>query len=689
MLLSLSSIPSHNSFDNLVFNRAEVPDPTRHRPRHHVRSTEESSPWVDKLYRIYISSNALKVVYFPAALSRLWIDSLSSPNGWSLSSGKCLTTEKHRIYSQVKDCDPSQASFHQGWQQPKSKNATVRDAAQEGLTLSVLNQRRGNLILHKVYPLWQYWAHWADLQWYMQQISPGRIVVMTVSVSGVIGLRHVATLLQELGSVLAQHLTPLAHWTWIFVKGGRTIGEAGVLHNPGANAYLHSQVQFSDIPPRYIITKNQLEQRRWHYCENEDAMGSLCDEHTPFLLPLPQAPRLSDAAEKVLSEVPVILAAGSRHHYLYYSLTKLLAAPGAHPENILVVLGHTSRASKSVLNLLGVKYTTMPVQGHTNDNLYKYYRSVYQLINNTFTHAPAVIILDEDVEVSPDFFSYMSQTLWLLQDDPTVYCINAFSPIGGRGLHSRKENVLRGSVQVEWGYAISLNFVREALQQWKIGEHTNTLLYDFWLYLNVRNKRECIFPEATRSKHFGMGVNTIGYLKEVANFGMKLLDEAPVHLSDVDALEKSVYATRLSHKIRIAKPLLKEPCDPEFLPNKHSVPYYVFYYRLDPIDHGRRPDFYQYFQPSECLGLWSVSEQGHHDGVTTVRFAPNATLFLVGVPFSSYSYLKPQHIPLWDVDAITDEKFFYMTKRTDLNQKIQIKNTNTSTDIVLKELMLQ
>ena len=38
-----------------------------------------------------------------------------------------------------------------------------------------------------------------------------------------------------------------------------------------------------------------------------------------------------------------------------------------------------------------------------------------------------MIILEEDLDVAPDFFSYFSQTLDLLEQDPTLYCVSAWN----------------------------------------------------------------------------------------------------------------------------------------------------------------------------------------------------------------------------------------------------------------------
>ncbi|ROT70496.1 hypothetical protein C7M84_011225 [Penaeus vannamei] len=207
--------------------------------------------------------------------------------------------------------------------------------------------------------------------------------------------------------------------------------------------------------------------------------------------------------------------------------------------------------------------------------------TVFQLVARTFPDAPAVIFLDEDVEVSPDFFSYMSQTLWLLREDPTLYCINGFSVSGYEGRAFNSSLLLRGSVQVQWGYAVSLDFVREALASWEQAT-SNTKLYDFWLYTNIRRHRECVFPEVSRTRHFGMGTNTVPYLKEPV-IRMPLQREAPIVLHDVAALKLPSWQQHITQEIKDATVLTGNPCRESFLPSPPTARSYVFYYRLDAL----------------------------------------------------------------------------------------------------------
>ncbi|MPC30931.1 Protein O-linked-mannose beta-1,2-N-acetylglucosaminyltransferase 1 [Portunus trituberculatus] len=481
---------------------------------------------------------------------------------------------------------------------------------------------------------------------------------MAVSVDGLVGLRQAAHLLARLGSLLAPHLPPQACWTWVFVKGGRTISETAITASHGTHRS-HLHLPLSDIllpaPHMYPVSNATLEEIRWQYCSHRGVMGGLCDEHSPDPLPPPPTSRVTRQA--ALAGVPVVVTAGTRHQYLYHTLTTVLTADGIEPRNLLVVLGDALQSASQLLLLLNVPHVTLPVEAGTNSKLFLFYRDVFQLLADRYPDASYAIVLDEDVEFSSDFFSFMSQTLPLLKADPTLCCVNGHAAEGFLGLAHDNTRVFRGSVQVEWGYGITLDFVREALSVWETSGQ-NTLLYDFWLYMNVQKGRECIYPEVSRTRHFGMGVNTNSYLKEAGPLFMPLVREAPVTLHNVHRLQLDMWRTDLAHNITTAKVLQGNPCHSSFLPFPPSSLSYVLYYKLDKAECcNNMPEPYQYGNTAKCLGLWWLSEQGHHRGVTIARFTWNSTVYLVGCPYSQYCHLRPAAVPLWDVDALTEEEF--------------------------------
>ncbi|XP_069972688.1 protein O-linked-mannose beta-1,2-N-acetylglucosaminyltransferase 1-like [Penaeus vannamei] len=413
-------------------------------------------------------------------------------------------------------------------------------------------------------------------------------------------------------------------------------------------------------------------------------MGGLCDEHTPDPLPPPPPPTLP--RQSALAHVPVVVTAGARHQYLYHTLNALLTAPGAQRNNVLVVLGDAPQPTTQLLRLINVNFTKVPVHGEGNLKLFRYYRSVFQLVARTFPDAPAVIFLDEDVEVSPDFFSYMSQTLWLLREDPTLYCINTYSFLLTTDNGRSASLVRRGETQVMWGYAVTTNFINESLHMWpESGENEDILTYDYWLYEYARRNRECIYPEISRIRHFGLGTNTNPLQHEYDAWRRPFLTASGVVLFNTNEISNPGFERKFSQKIKNARVLGKtNPCGPGFPPLSGKVnTHYVMFFAME-----YKEDISSWNLIGSCAGLPYTSEQSHHDGVFWAAYHPASqtqgyldnthglnyftptrqdshsqkhqiTVFFIGVPFSKYSFLKPEEAFLFNGTAMNHSKIQY------------------------------
>ncbi|CAL4128038.1 unnamed protein product, partial [Meganyctiphanes norvegica] len=570
----------------------------------------------------------------------------SSYRGWGLHVMACFDVKKYSCYNDnILAKDGYTLSEKELEKHPFPKS--------EGLTFTVLNQRNGKPIFHKKFPLQYYWSFWADLQWHLNRVSPGRIVVLSFAVRGAIGLRYAIDTLKLLGSVFVHHLFPNSQWLWFYIQGGKTLSESVIVNG-------QSEVYSSTVlESRYLNSMNNkstVDTQRWNYCENYGAMGGLCDEYMPDDFMYTSPIRLPH--QNALDNIPIIVAAGSRNQYLYFTLYKLLRTPGIVKDNILVILGNTHQGTLQLLQLMNLNYkqvSTVDIEENytlnkANQKLFLYYRKVFELASELYSTAPAVIFMDEDVEVSPDFLSYMSQTLRLLYEDPTLYCINGYTQIGLNGLAHHPSRIYRGNVQVQWGYAVTLDFIRESLAVWpKNGTIEYASLYDFWLYHKVRGDRECVFPELSRTKHYGIGINILPLITEKCFVGSQMVNSSGIELPDVGHLELSIWRKDLTNSIKKSFILVGNPCKDGFLPQPTYPTNFTFYYY--------RRDFEEYNIVAKCFRTWDFSMTGDHEGVTIISPAPKVHIFMVAYPNSTYAYLKPKPVKPFNIDSYSDKEY--------------------------------
>ena len=59
-----------------------------------------------------------------------------------------------------------------------------------------------------------------------------------------------------------------------------------------------------------------------------------------------------------------------------------------------------------------------------------------------FPSAEALIVVEDDLEISPDFFHYFLATYHLLLRDPSLYCVSAWNDNGKEGLIDKRATSL-------------------------------------------------------------------------------------------------------------------------------------------------------------------------------------------------------------------------------------------------------
>lgn len=111
-----------------------------------------------------------------------------------------------------------------------------------------------------------------------------------------------------------------------------------------------------------------------------------------------------------------------------------------------------------------------------------------------------VIIVEDDLEVSPDFYQYFSATLPILREDKSLWCVSAWNDNGKAGLIDEKSSDLlyRTDFFPGLGWMITKDLWDELSIKWARS------YWDDWMREPVQRKnRACIRPEISRTKTFG------------------------------------------------------------------------------------------------------------------------------------------------------------------------------------------
>uniref|UniRef100_A0A7S1UY43 alpha-1,3-mannosyl-glycoprotein 2-beta-N-acetylglucosaminyltransferase n=1 Tax=Grammatophora oceanica TaxID=210454 RepID=A0A7S1UY43_9STRA len=109
------------------------------------------------------------------------------------------------------------------------------------------------------------------------------------------------------------------------------------------------------------------------------------------------------------------------------------------------------------------------------------------------------ILLEEDLRIAPDFFSYMKATAPLLDSDPTLLAVSAFNDNGKKGLVEDSRRILRSDFFPGLGWMMTRDlWKRELATKWP------DAFWDDWLREPAqRQGRHILRPEVSRTFHFG------------------------------------------------------------------------------------------------------------------------------------------------------------------------------------------
>jgi len=152
-----------------------------------------------------------------------------------------------------------------------------------------------------------------------------------------------------------------------------------------------------------------------------------------------------------------------------------------------------------------------------------------------------VIIVEDDLEVSPDFYEYFSATLPVLKKDRSLWCVSAWNDNGKQGLidENAADLLYRTDFFPGLGWMITKDLWREIGAKWPRS------YWDDWMREPAqRQERACIRPEISRTKTFGkIGVSNGLFFDKHLKYIVLNTKFVPFTVMDLSYLEKEKYDT--------------------------------------------------------------------------------------------------------------------------------------------------
>ncbi|NXI48481.1 MGAT1 acetylglucosaminyltransferase, partial [Galbula dea] len=176
----------------------------------------------------------------------------------------------------------------------------------------------------------------------------------------------------------------------------------------------------------------------------------------------------------------------------------------------------------------------------------RHYRWALSQVFHTFHHR-AVIVVEDDLEVAPDFFEYFQAAFPLLLTDPSLWCISAWNDNGKEQMVdvNQAELLYRTDFFPGLGWLLLAELWEELEPKWP------PAFWDDWMRQpEQRRDRSCIRPEVSRTMTFGRkGVSHGQFFDQYLKF-IKLNDHfVPFTQLDLSYLKKEEYERSFLAKV--------------------------------------------------------------------------------------------------------------------------------------------
>eukprot|EP01127_Copromyxa_protea_P020860 TRINITY_DN7027_c0_g1_i1.p1 TRINITY_DN7027_c0_g1~~TRINITY_DN7027_c0_g1_i1.p1 ORF type:complete len:449 (-),score=92.00 TRINITY_DN7027_c0_g1_i1:107-1288(-) len=193
-------------------------------------------------------------------------------------------------------------------------------------------------------------------------------------------------------------------------------------------------------------------------------------------------------------------------HLPYYKNLEIVISQDGADSSVAAVAREYENKYQNIFFLQNEDRGPIPKTAANENKGYYYIARHFGIaLNYAFDVAQAdyTIIIEEDLEIAPDFFSYMLATRYLLSVDPTLFCVSAWNDNGRPGLVHNATHLYRSDFFPGLGWMLHANMWKELAPKWPIA------YWDDWLREpQQRQGRACIFPEISRTYTFGLNDGT-------------------------------------------------------------------------------------------------------------------------------------------------------------------------------------
>ncbi|CAD5116276.1 DgyrCDS5183 [Dimorphilus gyrociliatus] len=490
----------------------------------------------------------------------------------------------------------------------------------------------------------------SNLEIFLEMLNEGDIILAVVNDDASRKLTETARrLFSDLGSAMIQNLKFRDSWIYIGQKGLDGFGETEQFCLEKVFVYLEfagpngkwprvidkrlcvsTKLKGTKIRPDPMSRKNE---KRRKFCSKYDGYEDFCEGRIDE--PLTPSP-LTDGTmgNNPIFDIPIVVVPGLNQNTLRMQLETLLMQPGLRSNKVTVMYDEKFPEAGELAELFSFKTYKLTSSTKYSVQIQKALENIWIL----YSSAKHVIILEEEVIVSPDFLLFHSQLLPILEKDHTLVGTNSWNPNGFKGHSIANSLVTRSNFFPGYGFLLKRSYY-EAFMQKNFEECCSKRSWNTW---DIQAGYEVLVPDVSRvfRRPFDGLSQQANMLSEFLNRDRVTNIESKVTLKNTEILQRNAYIAYMKSRIKSATVLdiaNSEDCLTGkglgfYIPAKGGI-YTIYFEQTSKHSH------WILNQLCRCFGLFSVAGYncpGLHEN--TLRFTQGGSeIILVGSNSIYYS----------------------------------------------------
>ncbi|XP_071518844.1 protein O-linked-mannose beta-1,2-N-acetylglucosaminyltransferase 1-like [Panulirus ornatus] len=443
----------------------------------------------------------------------------------------------------------------------------------------------------------------------------------------------------ELGGLYIDSLAYKDVWCLVVHKGGRVVLEALTTSLPGRNM---TKLDVSPLTLQVAVPLTKERRCGWHgragmeeratFCDTYEGYGNFCSCHHDDL---PWSPLPHNILEYQVQEViPVAIVTAHRLPHVLRQVGQLWSSPGGTITPITIFVdGHNpeARALASLLNLPVVEHHN-PAPLGSSSRINYHMKFVLQKVFQLYPQADKAIILEDDLDLAPDFIPYFHQTAPLLTSDRKLVCVNAYNYNAFSHTALDPTRLYRVHGVPAYGWMVRRDVAEEMVSKWPSLDQNFD--WDWWLRYYMMGERDVLVPEIPRTKHSGGGGIHVTGLEQAYFYNQRPLNSHTNVTMDVQGAELWHYYKFHDNAIRTGQVVAftSHPCKDLPIPRHQVNQSFVVY--VNQPDEARNSS-QAYYVAARCLGF---DDHIYHENLHmmfTASFYGNQ-LYIIGCPNSPF-----------------------------------------------------